>query len=149
MGQVSPSQRLMDAASEMNLAARFGRMDVAAEHTTDNSRPTFLERRQGWGNDIRVLDVNLASLVLTDEEHAEVVVQYAWTRMSEGVLHNTSTKQFWENPKRSGWRLTREQRAGGDNGLFGEQSVDHFVAPRADAHFQTKSLGSTTVVESD
>jgi hypothetical protein len=149
LGNVSQSQRLMDAASELNMAARFGRMDVAAGHTSNTSREVFLERRQSWGSDIRVLDVNLANLVLSDAEHAEVVVQYAWTRMNEGVLRNTSTKQFWENPKHTGWRMAREQRAGGDAGLFGEPSVARVTTPAADAHFRTKSLGSTQVADGD
>lgn len=140
--QTSP-MRLMNAARELNVAARFGQLDVAAEHTSDATRSTFFERRARWGNEIRVVDVSVGNLIVRDEEHAEVVVQYAWTRMDEGVLRSTAITQFWENRRQSGWRLHREQRLAGDLGLFGEQPVNRFVHPQGDTHFPTRSLGST------
>lgn len=133
----------MNAARELNLAARFGQLDVAAEHASQRTRQTFLQRRARWGDEIRVVDVNLSGLRVHDDEHAEVQVQYAWTRMDEGVLRSTAITQFWENRDESGWRLEREQRAGGDLGLFGETAVNRYVQPRGDVHFPTRSLGST------
>jgi hypothetical protein len=142
MTHQSSSERLMDAARDLNTAARFGRLDVAAEHASASSRSMFLERRQTWGNDIRVVDVNLTRMDVRDDDHAEIVVQYAWTRMDEGVLRNTGVRQFWTNLEKGGWQLEREQHAAGDYGLFGERAVDNFVHPPGDVHFQTKSLGS-------
>ncbi len=143
MAHQTSSQRLMEAARELNLAARFGRLDLAAEHAANSSRKTFLERRSTWGGEIRVVDVNLSNLQIQDPEHAELVVQYAWTRMDEGVLRTTAVKQFWENPDQTGWRLQRELQAAGDKGLFGERAVDRYVQPRGDVHFPSKSLGVT------
>lgn len=131
----------MESARELNLAARFGRMDLAVEHTSATGRQTFLDRRRTWGEQIRVVDVNLGSLNVKDPEHAEIVVQYAWTRMDEGVLRTTSVTQFWRNPDYGGWQLEREQQSGGDPGLFGERVAQASVEPRGDVHFPTRSLG--------
>lgn len=137
------SERLVDAAQKLNVAARFGQLDTAAEHTSRASRPMFLERRRQWGDAIRVVDVNVAGLNLVDDEHAEVTVQYAWTRMDESMLHATVVKQYWENPELRGWRLEREQSFSGDAGLFGDRApVVVESAPREDVHFATKSLGA-------
>jgi hypothetical protein len=135
------SERLVDAAQKLNFAARFGQLDTAVEQTSSSARATFLERRKLWGDAIRVVDVNVSGLNLLDDEHAEVTVQYAWTRMDEGTLHSTAVKQYWENPKLGGWRLEREQQAGGDLGLFGERVVSHERESHGDVHFATKSLG--------
>ncbi len=143
MGHQTSSQRLLESARELNLAARFGRLDLAAEHASNSSRKTFLERRSSWGGEIRVVDVNVGNLQVQDDEHAEIVVEYAWTRMDEGVLRTTAVKQYWENPEQAGWRLEREQQAAGDRGLFGERAVDHYVRPTGDVHFPSKSLGVT------
>ncbi|HEX2732573.1 MAG TPA: hypothetical protein VHM70_13265 [Polyangiaceae bacterium] len=136
------SARLMDAAQELNLSARFGNVDIAAQHTSDAARPTFIARRQSWGNDIRVVDVNLSSMNLVDDEHAEVRVLYSWTRMDEGVLRATTVTQYWGNPKLGGWRLEREQRFAGDLGLFGERATKPEPQARGDVHFATRSLGA-------
>jgi hypothetical protein len=144
MGHQSSTQRLQSAARELNHEARFGRMTVAAQHTADTARSTFLERRTLWGNEIRVVDVQLANMVMEDENHAELIVQYAWTRMDEGVLRSTAIKQSWSQTK-TGWKLDREQRASGDAGLFGEHAVNHYVESRGDVHFPSKSLGQRVV----
>src|SRR5688572_3550831 len=80
------SERVTEAARELNLAARFGRMDIAVGRTVPAMRASFAKRRAAWGNEIRVVDVELAGLSLPDATHAVVQVDYAWTRMSEGVL---------------------------------------------------------------
>jgi hypothetical protein len=138
----SSSERLVDAAHKLNVSARFGQLDTAVEQTSRAARATFLERRKSWGGEIRVVDVNIAGMDLLDDEHAEVTVQYAWTRMDEGTLHSTVVKQYWENPKLGGWRMEREQCASGDVGLFGERTPTPGPSARGDVHFATKSLGA-------
>ncbi len=145
MAHQSTSERLTDAARELNTEARFGRLTVAAAHTEQSARPTFLQRRTLWGNEIRVVDVQIANLVMQDDSNAELTVQYAWTRMDEGVLRNTAITQTWTNASGKGWKLSREQRSGGDAGLFGEHAVNRYAEPRGDVHFRSKSLGFGTV----
>lgn len=139
----TPGAQLIDSANDLNNATRFGRMDVALEQTAPVARDTFMERHQAWGNEIRVVDVVVTSAQIIDEERAEVLVQIAWTRMSEGLLRSTSLRQSWRNPKSGGWQLEREQRIGGDAGLFGEPLPAVALAPARDTHFKSRSLGTT------
>jgi hypothetical protein len=138
------SQRLIDRARDLNMATRFGRMDVAAEHTAPSTRRQFLERRQLWGDAIRVVDVNLASMERKGEEQAELLVNFAWTRMDEGELRATTVKQYWRNAAPGGWLLEREQRVDGDHGLLGDTVRDDHAPtlPPPDVHFETRTLGS-------
>jgi len=133
------SQRVTDAARELNVAARFGRMDLAAGHASRAARKHFLERRAQWGNRIRVVDVALASLAMGEgNETAHVHVDIAWVRIDEGSLRSTRVAQLWR--ERDGvWQLTREKRAAGDIGLFGEAvKISRSVSP--DVHFASKTI---------
>lgn len=118
MAPATPAQRVTDAARELNLACRFGRMDVALGHTAPGARGHFLERRSTWGRSVRILDVELAGLKLTDELNAIVQVDVAWVRDEESSMRSTRVAQVWRDD--GGWRLIREARVGGDPGLFGE-----------------------------
>ena len=132
------AERATDAARELNVAARFGRMDVALSRTSAGVRTDFLRRRREWGREVRVLDVELAGLSMPDSERALVEVDYAWMRMDEGVLRTTRVSQHWRDSQGS-WRLEREQRTAGDLGLFGEPVNNERPAPR-DVHFATKLI---------
>jgi hypothetical protein len=133
------TQRLTDAARELNLAARFGRMDIAAGHAARGARELFLQRRAQWGSEVRVIDVALTGLSLDEsEQHALVTVDVAWTRIDEGSLRNTRVAQVWRDEEGS-WQLTRERRVGGDIGLFGER-VQVLRPPSPDVHFESKTI---------
>ncbi|MBX3185294.1 MAG: hypothetical protein KIT72_16525 [Polyangiaceae bacterium] len=131
--------RLTEAAREMNLATRFGRLDLAAEHTAAGARPHFLKRRADWGHDIRVVDVELTGMEMKDDENAVVQVDVAWTRMDEGHLRTTRVGQQWQDREGS-WLLVRERRVSGDFGLFGEPVEEVQTAPRGDVHFPSKTI---------
>jgi hypothetical protein len=133
-----PAREVSDVARDFNLAARFGRMDVAAERTSDAHRSQFLASRAEWGKDLRVLDVELANLDVPDSEKAEVIVDVSWVRVDENLLRSTRLRQSWENPG-GGWQLSAEQRIGGDVGLLGE-SVMVLRPETRDAHFPTKTI---------
>jgi hypothetical protein len=133
----TPAARATDAARELNLAARFGRMDVAIGHTATGARAPFLERRSEWGKELRVLDVELAGLSMNDPRQALVLVDIAWMRMGEGALRTTRIAQTWRDDE--GWQLVREQRVAGDIGLFGEQVLVQRPEAR-DAHFPSKTI---------
>jgi hypothetical protein len=134
-----PSQTVSEVARELNVAARFGRMDVALEHTAPDERDAFVERHSNWGRDVLVLDVELGHLQMDGTEKAVVVVDVAWMRMDEGLLRSTQVQQTWENPG-GGWVLAEEVRHAGDRGLL-EQDVivlrpDHQV----DVHVPSKTI---------
>lgn len=122
IGQRTPTQRVADVAREVNLAARFGQVEVALDHTSEGARKAFLERRAAWGDSVRVLDFDLADLKMSDSENATVVVDIQWARVDEDVLRRTRVEQTWHGGLDDrGWMLVRERRIGGDLGLFGEK----------------------------
>lgn len=135
----APSQAVSDVARDLNLATRFGRMDVALEHTSSEHQSAFLEKRASWGTQIRVVDVELSQLKLSSTEAAEVFVDVAWVRMNEGTLRSTRLRQHWENPG-GGWKLSREERVAGDVGLLGESVVVLQPEGRRDVHFPVKTI---------
>lgn len=134
----SPATRATDAARELNLAARFGRMDLAVGRTSDHARQAFIRRRAGWGREVRVVDVELTAFSMADKDDASVEVDYAWVRMDEGTLRVTRVGQKWAD-RGKGWQLVSEQRLSGDAGLFGEAPVKP-VERHPDAHFATKVI---------
>lgn len=133
-----PAERAVDAARELNLATRFGRMDVALGLTARTLRESFSERRAEWGNQVRILDVELAGLELPERGKAVVQVDVSWTRVDDATLRSTRVTQIWRDQE-GGWKLTREQRAAGDLGLFGEPVKLVRVEPR-DVHFPSRTL---------
>jgi hypothetical protein len=134
-----PAQALSEIARDVNVATRFGRMDVAMEHLTKEHREEFSRQRADWGHEIRVLDVELAQLDVKNPKEAKVLVDVSWMRMDEGLLRSTRVTQNWENSG-SGWELGAEERQGGDLGLLGEDVVVlHPVAPH-DAHFPVTTI---------
>jgi hypothetical protein len=131
------SQRVIDSARELNLATRFGRMDVALGGTAKGARDLFLERRTEWGKNIRIVDVELSGLAMKDEFQATIQVDVSWVRVNDDTLRTTRIAQTWKDD--GGWHLTREQRIAGDLGLFGEPMVLEPAAPR-DVQYASKTI---------
>jgi hypothetical protein len=102
-------------------------------------RPEFVSRRTEWGKLVRVVDVELAGITLEDREHANILVDFSWTRVDQGVLKTTRVLQVWEE-ERGDWQLVRERRVSGDLGLFGEAVASNDAAPRPDVHFETRVI---------
>ncbi len=132
------SEKATDAARELNLAARFGRIDIAAGRAASEARAGFIQRRAMWGGAIRVVDVELAGLSMPDSDHAVFQVDYSWMRADEDTLRSTRVSQRW-NSLKGGWALESEQRVAGDVGLFGEH-VDVLRPARRDTQFATKVI---------
>ena len=139
MAPPSPAQRVTDAARELNYAARFGRLDVAVEHTSPGARKNFLDRRSAWGREVRVLDVELAGLDMSTATDAMVIVDVSWMRMGEGVLRTTRLSQVWRDEDH-GWQLVRERRAAGDVGLLGEPVIEQPREQHGDVHFPSRTI---------
>jgi hypothetical protein len=134
----TPVQRVTDAARELNLATRFGQIEIAARHVDAAVQTDFLSRRAQWGKQIRVLDVELAGIHVADEDHATVTVDVAWTSLTDSLARSTKLTQDWES-KRAGWMLVRERRLAGDTGLFGE-SLPLLAAPHPDVHQPSRTI---------
>ena len=132
------SEKATDAARECNLAARFGRIDVAAGRAASEARSDFIKRRAMWGGDIRVVDVELSGMSMPDSDHAVFQVDYSWMRMNEDTLRSTRVAQRWSSLK-GPWALDSEKRIAGDVGLFGEH-VEVLRPAQRDTQFATKVI---------
>jgi hypothetical protein len=132
------SEKASDAARELNLSARFGNLEAAAKKATSEARTDFLQRHSLWGNEIRVVDVELAGMNMPDSDHAVFDVNYSWMRANESTLRVTRVTQRWTSLK-GAWSLESEKRAAGDVGLFGEH-VDVLRPVQRNAQFATKTI---------
>jgi hypothetical protein len=113
-------------------------MDVALGHTSGLLRKTFIERRARWGGEVRIVDLELASMNMPDERSAVIEVDVAWVRVDDGTLRTTRIAQVWRD-EIGGWKLTREKRVTGDLGLFGEPVKMVRIEPR-NVQFATKTI---------
>jgi hypothetical protein len=134
------SERATDAARELNLASRFGRMDVALGLTSKAVQQAFVEHRAAWGKDVRILDVELSGFTMPNGDLARVEVDYSWSRKSESQLLTTRVAQEWRDAG-GGFKLVRERRIAGDVGLFGEPiPLPASAEPSHDVQFATKVI---------
>jgi hypothetical protein len=117
----SPRAKLDDAVQETNVAARFGRSDIAVERVLGESRDSFLKHHKAWGGDVRIVDVEFGAVEKMTDAEAVVLVAFGWFRPNEGQLHTTVVRQKWRAKGDSGWWLVDEERASGDEGLLGDQ----------------------------
>jgi hypothetical protein len=139
----TPAAKVQEVARDANTAARFGRMDVALEHTAPGTKEQFMKRHEGWGNSVRVFEMELAGFNMPDSESATVLVDFQWMYLDENTLRSTRVEQTWRgDTENRGWKLTRERRIGGDVGLFGEHRAKHDPdeEPHGDVHFPTKTI---------
>lgn len=146
LGHQSTSARAQEAATELNVNTRFGRMELAAERVAPLARDAFLARRKAWGGSVRVADYELAGFRMKGDSDAEMLIKVAWYRIDEGDLHVTTLKQKWHDFK-GDWRLIDENRAEGDVGLIGEPAL-HVPAPPTSskkAQFPTIRIGQQGV----
>lgn len=140
----APPARAQEAASELNLNAKFGRMELASERVAPKARDTFFESRRAWGGKVRVADYELQGLKMKGEADAEVFVRVSWFRVDEQDLRGTTLRQRWHDFK-GDWKLVEEARLDGDVGLLGEpvepRAPGPATAPRR-AQFPTIRIGT-------
>jgi hypothetical protein len=137
MAPPTQAQRVTESAREMNLATRFGRMDVALGHAAKGAQQSFIERRGEWGKRVRIVDIELAGLSMKDELNATIQVDVAWVFVDDDTLRTTRIAQTWRDD--GGWHMVREQRLAGDLGLFGEP-VELSRRGSADVQFESKTI---------
>lgn len=131
--------RAQEAANELNLNSRFGRLEMAAEHVAPAGRTDFIEHRKGWGGKLRIADCDLAGVKITGED-ADVFVKVGWYKIDVGELRVTTLRQKWHDFKGE-WKLVGEERVEGDVGLIGEKLLDAPPPPRESVQFPTIRLG--------
>ncbi|RYZ03117.1 MAG: hypothetical protein EOO73_28830 [Myxococcales bacterium] len=139
MAPPSPAERITDAAMALNVAARFNQLDVAVARAAKTERSDFMRRHAAWGQTLRIVDVEMASLSLPDSDRAIVLVDYAWVKNDEGTMRATRVEQHWKDD--AGWHLVRERRLSGDVGLLGEPM------PAPPPHQPDKQFATRTIHE--
>jgi hypothetical protein len=142
----SPAERITDAAMALNVAARFNQLDVAVARADRAARAEFMKRHAAWGQTLRIVDVEMASLTLPESDRAVVLVDYAWIRNTEGTIRATRVEQHWKDD--AGWHLVREKRLSGDSGLFGEPQPEA-PPPRPDKQFATRTIHENGAAETE
>lgn len=133
----SPAAKATDAARELNSAMRWGRTDVAIQHSSPDDREDFLKRHEGWGTTQRIVDSEVAALQMVDPTHAVVQVDVSWLLDDDTNLRVTRLEQKWSDADGK-WVLEEERRLGGADGLFGED-VER-ADPKKDRHFPTRVI---------
>jgi hypothetical protein len=146
--QQTPGVKAQEAANELNVNTRFGRMELAAEKVAPKAKDAFFQARKGWGGRVRVADVELAGMKMKGESDAEMLVKVAWYLVDEGDLHVTTVRQSWHDFK-GDWKLVEEVRTDGEVGLLGE-TIER-VAPKGprNVQFPTVRLGGAGETTTD
>lgn len=138
LGGYSATERVQEAAQNMNMAARLGRMDIALEGVSADAREAFAKRHAQWGNGIQIVDYEFQGLRMRDKENADVFVAVSWHRLDESEMRMTALVQRWKD-HRGTWLLVTEERASGDVGLLGENAVV-VKPPRRDVQFESVTI---------
>ena len=129
-----------EAARELNLSARFGNMDGAAAKATSEARADFLQRHAQWGGEeIRVVDVELAGMSMPDSDHAVFEVNYSWMRTNESTMRVTRVTQRWTSLK-GAWSLESEKRAGRHGPVRRRARVEVLRPAQRNAQFAAKVI---------
>jgi len=131
---------MQETARDLNMNARFGRMELVVEQVDPKYRTEFVQRHKSWGSRVRVADTELVGMRFGDKE-SESMVAVSWYDVTEQELRGTTVRQKWKN-NRGDWLLLGEERVDGDLGLFGEPVPQKAESrPRETAQFPTIRIG--------
>lgn len=139
LGQPTGAAAAQEAARELTVNLRFGRMELVMERVAPAERDTYVASHRSWGNVVRIADAELDGMRLVSKEQALVIVRVAWYEANAQELRVTTLKQTWKETK-GDWLLIAEARADGDLGLLGEPLPARQEAAPAEHHpaqFQT------------
>ena len=131
----TPQAKMQEAARDLNMNARFGRMELVVESVHPTYRQEFVRRHRPWGNKVRVADTELVGMKF-DDKIAETTVAISWYDIGEEELRGTLVRQKWK-PLKNDWMLESEERVDGDLGLFGEYVPRAPAKQREAAQFPT------------
>ena len=133
----TPAQKATDAARDLNMAARWGRMEEAMQLSSKEARNEFAQRREGWHDRVRILETELCGLDMKDATHASVKVEVSWVFADDPTLRMTKLSQEWSDEE-GHWEMMSEKHLSGDKGLFGEE-IKREARPR-DRHFPSRTI---------
>src|ERR1700722_15329593 len=142
-GMLSAAGKAQEAAQNLNMDARLGRLEFCLEHVEVKNREKYTKVHTAWGKKYRIVDSEITSFKMAkDDEAADIDVQGSWYRPESGDLHITVLHQKWKAIN-GDWYLSNEDRTDGDTGLLGERvEVEQPDAPAPNALFQTVRIGN-------
>jgi hypothetical protein len=138
----SGAAQAQEAAQELNVNTRFGRMEMAIERVAVKEREAWLATHKAWGGKIHIADVEMAGVKAKGDEEAEVIVRVAWYLAEQLELRSTTLKQHWKDVN-GDMMLVGETRIDGDLGLLGEKippppaAASDDAQPKEPARFPT------------
>jgi len=137
-GMQSQAAKAQEAAQNLNMDARLGRLEFALEHVDSKDRENFTKVHTMWSGKIRIVDSEITSFKMAkSDDAADVDVQVSWYRPESGDLHVTVLHQKWHVVS-GDWFLASEERTDGDTGLLGERVVvEQPDVPAPKAQFQS------------
>jgi len=133
----TPAQKATDAARELNMAARWGRMNEAINRTDPKERAEFAKRHANWHTNVRIVETELAGLNMKDATTATIQVDVSWMFSDDPTLRVTRLEQEWSDAEGK-WVMLSEEKLSGDPGLFGEE-VEKAEKSR-DKHFPSRVI---------
>jgi hypothetical protein len=119
----SPGAKFQEASQELNLNARFGRVEMAIDRVAPKEREEWARRHRSWGGRVRIADSETSGTRLVSDFEAESIVKVAWYRPDEQELRSTTIKQKWKSDSSGDWKLVAEMRIEGDFGLLGDVEI--------------------------
>ena len=102
-----------------------------------DERPHFMKRREGWHDEVRILETELRALDMGDATHAWVQVEVSWMFADDPTLRTTQLSQEWSDEE-GHWEMVKEEQLSGDVGLFGEEVKR--LQPARDRHFPSRTI---------
>lgn len=133
----TPAQKASEAARELNMAARWGKMDEAIDRTDPKERADFSKRHALWHSKLRIVETELAGLNMKDATHATVQVDVSWMFHDDPTLRVTRLEQKWSDAEGK-WVMLDERHHSGDPGLFGEDVEK--AKKQKDRHFPSRVI---------
>ncbi|QQR90946.1 MAG: hypothetical protein IPJ88_04235 [Myxococcales bacterium] len=114
----SAQERLKDAVTELNDHARWGRSYAALQIVHPKYRGRFSERRETWGKDVQIADVDIQQVKMDDDkQEATSSILVSWYSFKDMQLQNTIIEQNWERAD-SGYQLVKERVVEGNKHLL-------------------------------
>ncbi len=133
----TPAQKATDAARELNMAARWGRMNEAIGRTDPKERAGFAKRHANWHTSVRIVETELAGLNMKDATTATIQVDVSWMFSDDPTLRVTRLQQEWSDAEGK-WVMLSEEKLSGDPGLFGEEVKK--AERNRDKHFPSRVI---------
>jgi hypothetical protein len=92
-----PTEKLKQSIQEMNEAARWGRIDLAAQFVGPAYRQRFFRAHSTWGQRIQIADLEVVRLDIdSKKKSATASIAISWYGLDQMTLRQTTVRQQWK-----------------------------------------------------